>query len=397
MIRYKHIVFLKPVTVLFIFFLLAACNKHQKNVGQTAQSVAYKISITDSLEIPVPLNIQHPFSMVSGNWNYTEKTICFETDVVNDTVNINCYNFQKKYWKQIHLPLKGVNRVLSNGNFYFVTDSTFLYFPSIVSQALLIDNEGSVKNKFTYSENMNIREGSSGNKAPRIFYNDSLFTFDITEYRSLKDSETFKLSKLYALYNYRQNKIKKIISYPDEFHGAAWSTNDVARYSIYYDDKIMFSFSKSPYIYVYDLNGNLIKKGLVKFDEIKEAHPPSANASAIEKALLKENNGYYSKIIYDKWHKVFYRIGIFYEKSGEIRSVEDLQRAIKNRKTGIIAFNEKLEILSKAVFNYNDKLSDLYFFTNKNGFYILKDEELEGKMIFYKMELAKKQKKQFNN
>ena len=183
-----------------------------------------------------------------------------------------------------------------------------------------------------------------------------------------------------GIYDYKKQKLNKIIKYPDEFQNKVWSANDIERNSIVLNNKVYLNFTKSSKIYIYDLKGNLLKNSKVNFDKIKEAKERVQNKT--RNLLNKENNGFYFKIIYDKWRDIFYRIAVYYDTNQEIKTMQDLLSVIKKRTIGIIAFDKELKIIAKNKFSTNEtKISENFYFVNEKGLNLMSYNDIESEEL----------------
>ena len=224
--------------------------------------------------------------------------------------------------------------------------------------------------KYLYGESRVVSYNSQV-KSPKVYDNGDYIVFDITEYMRLEDVSTFEKSKVVGVFNYKTNEFSKIVGYPTEFRNKAWSSNDVMRNTEIVNGNIYINFSKSRNIYVYNLSGEFIQAAKVGIDEIKESKGLQTG-DPIENAMIMINNGYYPKMIYDKWRKVFYRFAVYMDTNEEIRTPEDFGRLMRKKTLSIITFDQNLNILAKNNFaSFESGLNEEIYFVNENGLYIL--------------------------
>jgi hypothetical protein len=158
-----------------------------------------------------------------------------------------------------------------------------------------------------------------------------------------------------------------MIIYPEEFHDKVWSPNDVQRDILFTDDAIYISFSKSKYIYKYDYSGNLLKNGLMAFDEVKEAKRFRSNPN--ENMLQQARNGAYHTLIYSKESRTIFRTSIFNSPWLAINSLTEYAASARNRTIGIIAFNENLERIASIKVPYRSGIREHPYFIKNSKLY----------------------------
>lgn len=362
---------MKYIYLSLVLLLFQSCNKEVKYVKN--------IVVTDSIKILLREDIINPNSNIQPYWNYNEDLLSFLSNTVNDTIFISTYNLKTRLWKKKPLSIKGKNQVYSEGAFSHLSNSKIIYFPNIIPRALIINENGEVVNSYNYSDGYHLNYFSQ-NRSPNIYSNDSSFIFDLIEYNSLSNKNTYKNTDLLGIYDYKKQKLNKIIKYPDEFQNKVWSANDIERNSIVLNNKVYLNFTKSSKIYIYDLKGNLLKNSKVNFDKIKEAKERVKNIT--RNLLNKENNGFYFKIIYDKWRDIFYRIAVYYDTNKEIKTMQDLMSVIKKRTIGIIAFDKELKIIAKNKFSTNEtKISENFYFVNEKGLNLMSYNDIESEEL----------------
>jgi len=357
------------ITILLLCF--SSCDR-KRNFEKERKVFEHskRMVLTDTLNIKLPDSISHiksetrPFFSSDG-WGFG-----YLTRGVDNNMYINRYLFQENKWEIIKINTQGPNQVYGQGAFSFSEkNDMFYYFPLNTPRILEVKKNGEVQREHKYSPDRTVAYNSQV-KSPNIIDDGQSIFFDIGEYRSLEDVSTYEEVSLIGIYDYQINKFRKIVKYPEEFHGKKWSPNDVAKNFVIADEKIFMSFSKSKYIYVYDLEGEFIEKSTVGIDAIKDSEGLKSDDS-FANALAQVNNGYYHNLIYDKWRKVFYRIGIHYDVKQRVESPQDMGRAFQKRVMTIITFDSDLNIIAEAqFFTLQTFLMENYFLLNTDGFYL---------------------------
>ncbi|MFT6971850.1 MAG: hypothetical protein ACJAXX_002425 [Roseivirga sp.] len=344
-----------------------------------------ELIVTDTLNLILPRSINHPLSDLSYFWSHDGESFSFLSRGSLDSLFINRYAPTKGWLKTLVRPY-GPNQVYSAGAFAFNSDTSFYYFPSTVSKILSINSlDGKVYEEFDYSP-LRLERIRRNNNRASIYVGQGLIGFDLVEYRPLEEESTFYESFIYGLY--KSDSLHKIIRYPEEFHGKVWSSNDVDRNSVVVDEKIYFNFSKSPYIYVYDFEGEMLGKHKVGSDRIKESESGRVDNAEIN-MFRRENNGYYTNLIYDKWRKVFYRIGIYYDTKEQMYDIKDLARIAKKRMVTITTFNKDFKTLAYNEFALNSKMDERLCFVNEEGLFLLnRGAKTEDDLNFYQLNLV---------
>lgn len=377
----------KPLwSALILFVFIFSCNK-SKHEEREGLPITQQLVMSDTLRIVLPDSISHIQSTVRPFFASGAKAFRYLTAGKNNELFINSYIYKGNRWEVVKLNMQGPNQVYDQGAFSNI-NGEFYYFPLNTPHILKLNKKGEILQSFKYSPDRMVAYNSQI-KSPNIYDDGQSVYFDIGEYRSLEDESTFEEARLIGVYNYKANELNKIVGYPDEFKRKKWSPNDVAKNSVIVDNRIFMNFSKSKYIYVYDLEGNPIKKSEVGIEAIKNSEGLKSNDS-FENALAQVNNGYYHNMIYDEWRNVFYRIAIHYDVKEEIRAPQDMGRAFQKRVMTIITFDIDLNILAEDGFStVQTYLMENYYVLNSDGFYLnaALPEESENVYTFIKLEL----------
>lgn len=378
----------------FILFsaiiVLISCNKIPSNINTNEVVPSRILSVSDTVNYNIPNSIPSPFSRLNFNWNSNAHYVGFLGDEINNEIQVQVLDLKNHEWQSITLSTEGQNQVYGIGSFSFNEDKTINYFPSITPRILNVNFQGEVlsNKEFSgvYAHAINVSVFN-----PDVMLTDNKVGFLSTEFLNMDDVENYELARLYTIYNLETDTAKHIIKYPKEFRDNAWSPNDRGLATIYNKGNIIFSFSKSHYLYVYDTNGELQEQANVKVKGIGDAKPlKKGDNDAISNMLRTEITGKYSSLIYDKWRNVYYRIGNYYDApSIEPKSFKELS-GMRHKLTYVIAtLNEDFQVIGADYFNYFDtNINNGSYFVNKDGLYMnLNNTEDENTLSYVRLVL----------
>lgn len=349
------------------------------------------LELGDTLHISVPDEITNITALMKPFFTFNDTYFAYQGEQNNGQIPIHRYSYDESSWETIQLETSGPNQVYGAGGFGWLSDSVMYYLSTIDARIILLDEQGAKTDEFVFSDNRMVSYNSAV-KSPFIFIDDehNLY-FDITQYKSLTEESTFEQANLIGVLDTLNKTFRSIVPYPPEFHGKTWSTNDVGRKSFIVDEHIYMSFSKSKYIYKYDMTGNLVDQSIVGTRGIKDAQGRK-NDDPYQHALNQLKNGHYVTIIYDKWNELFYRIGTYLDTSLDfsLDKPETMSEAFRSQKIAITAFDKELKIIAHNVFPTQETgLNHAYYFVNKNGLYLYQSirDKKEESLPFRKVRL----------
>lgn len=378
----------KKLTISFIVISLFGCGKALEIGSEESIAISKTLLVTDTLRINLPDTIPHIKSEPRPFFSTDNESFGYLNGSSDNQMLICRYLFDKNSWELIHLNRQGPNQVYGAGAYSFLDLDSFYFFPVNAPKILRVGSEGTVLNNYEYASDRMVAYNSSV-KSPKIYDDGESIYFDIGEYRRLEDESTFEVSNLIGVYNYKTDKFKKIVKYPNEFRNNTWSSNDVERDFVVHNKHIYFNFSKSEDIYVYDLEGKFIKKSKIKVNQIRDSEGLKVD-DAFENALAQLNNGYYTNLIYDPWRNVFYRIGIHFDINQDVKTGNELGSAFPKRTMTIVTFDQELTVIAKDEFlSVRLGISEDYFIVREDGFYMYATfpGSTEKEYTFLKMEL----------
>jgi len=381
---------LRKLIFVIVICAVVSCNKKSSNgVAIGTISTTSILSVSDTLNFIIPDTIPSPFSRSNLFWNSNEHYVGFLGDVNNNEIQIQVLDIEKSKWGNIKLNIEGQNQVYSMGSFGFNGDETITYFASITPRILNVDFDGKVLSNKEFSGKY-LHAINNGVFNPNIMQTDSKIGFLSLEFLNMDKPENYEKARLFTIYNFETETVKHIIKHPQEFHDKAWSPNDQGITSIYNEGKIILSFSKSHYLYVYDMQGLLQKQINVKVKGVEEATPLQKNNDAMGSMLKTEATGKYVSFIYDKWRNVYYRIGTFYDTPlFEPKNFEELSAKRNTLTYVIVTLNESLEVIGADYFNYFDtNINNGSYFVNKDGLHMnLRNSENENMISYVRLKL----------
>lgn len=349
--------------VLILFLITSAC---RENFNENTQ-LNSTLVLRDSLQIFLPDSIPHLGSVIRPLYNTTSDGFSYATEE-SGFVKIHTYMKDSAKWKMTLLNQSGPDQVYGNGAFHII-DNEILYFPFNTPKILKLSNEGTKLWEKDYSSTRDMAFDSKV-KNPVIHDDGEHIFFDLGSYVNFNDPSVFKSTKTVGKFDYKNEKFYSLITYPEEFHNNAWSGNDAEHQLTILNDRIYMNFVKSEFVYVYDKDGTLIKKEIIKSNHIKNSKGKKSEDS-MENAIEQVRNGHYPKIIYDKWRGVFYRIGVYFDVNFEINSAQDVANAFRNKKIVIITFDKDLNVLGHDEFDaLANRLNEYYHWINVDGLHI---------------------------
>lgn len=372
--------------ILILLVIVTACNPNKKPQNIPLE-IGGVLSISDTLNIVIPDSIPSPSSRSNFSWNSNNKYLGFRGDVTIDVIPIYIYEFQNKKWRVLNLNVEGPNQVYGTGEFAFNGDNSIFYFPSNPPRLLKIDFDGNILANKKFSEQY-LHAYNTTVFNPGLLQKGSKLGFLSTEYLNMDEEENYKTARLYTIYDFESNEAEHIINFPEEFHGDIWSPNDQMVTSIYKDGEIILNFSKSHSLYVYDTKGLMKRKVNLRVKEIGDAEPTKANSDYILSMINSESTGQYTSLIYDKWRKVFYRIGKYYNSDLKPSNLDELRSISSKLSFVVVTLNSDLDVLGVDHYSkLDDGVEASSYFVNEKGLYIQLEEKTNNLISYLQLKL----------
>ena len=348
---------------MFLIIPLLSCSSKTEK----AFAISKRLTIKDSLIIHLPDTIQHLGGLTRPTYNSTNRYFSYYT-VTDQNIKVYSYARESQNWNLVRLSLNGKNQVYGQGAFN-IKGNTITYIPFNAPKIIKLNNEGIKTSEYSFFSNRNMAFDSKI-KNPVFHHDDENMYFDLGSYVSLSNPKTFEKTYTVGVYSFSKDTFTPIIKYPEEYHDKTWSGNDAEHHFVMRDELIFMNFAKSKYVYVYNNSGELVHRGLVNSENIKESKGNNTSDS-MQNAIRQINNGYYSKIIYDKWRDVFYRLGVYFDVNYEINSAQDVANAFRKKKIFIITFDKDLNVLAQDEFDaMKTRLNEYYHWVNEEGLFL---------------------------
>lgn len=346
-----------------IFLFLFSCSKDKERDLVLSKTLILK----DSLIINLPDTIPHIGSLVRPSYSTTNASFSYPIDK-GDNLEVYTFNKDSVKWRVIVLNKNGPDQVYGNGA-YNLTDNGLVYLPFNTPKVLKLNNQGlKIWEKSYFGSRDMVFDTKVKN--PVIHDDEESVFFDLGSYVDFNDPSIFEKTGTVGKYDYLEDKFYALVNYPEEFHGNTWSGNDAEHHLVIRDNLIYMNFVKSEFIYVYDTQGKFIKKDVIKSKNIKNSkgkkHPDS-----MQNAIQQVNNGHYVRLIHDPWRDVFYRIGVYYDVSYEVKSAQDVANAFRRKKLVVLTFDKDLNVLGNDEFDVTtNRLNEYYTWMSEDGLLI---------------------------
>lgn len=386
-------------SIFFTFFFLFSCNSSKDKDYKDASDVD-KVRMVYKKDFKLYLDSKTP------SWSFYNQYI-FEYDTKNEFIvtlnsmqnSLQFYNLNGKKVNETFYQKEGPNGVGSIQGFLYVNkESIFLLKENgyIIYRA---NNLGKVLDSYPLTD-------PSMNKyftAPKIengndFFikQNYLFIPGVSGVFYEKDRDGFyENAKLNIKLNLTNKEFVNIIPYPnvDKLISNNFSRRVITPNCVPNPDKnqLIYSFPADHYVYNYDTNGKLISKHLMNSkyldEEIKAANSLDEIKDMNAEYLQYINNGYYSKLYYDKYRKIYFR----FVKHGltEEFSLNDFKSSKQPKnKYSVIISDENFDRLGEYLLD--NGLGAGTFLVTKDGILIKNlNNTDENSMLFSYFEIGK--------
>ena len=344
------------VLLLIILFFLSCMKK--ENLG--AHYLPLKVKSIDSLFINIPdsinrLSIYWEHDVIDKQELLLHGSLPFRT--------LYKYNLSSQQWMgSTKFDKEGPNAInMGTGFFYKNKDSIFIvngyeYTISLFNSAKEKQKTYNLPDDFTVNLFL-YRKGS--------FYQDNLY-FPGSEYIVVDNNYTSKAHMLVKL-NLLDESVTKLIKYPNEYLGKIWKSEVLGMPYVINKKGIIGGFAKSPFVRLYDLEGNLKSKYYAKSTFIGDI-PALGNkdGNSIKAFNILYSNGYYTYMLYDDYRKVYYRLAYHLPEIKKIKK----KKSLSDMLVTIIVLNDSLKYLGEV--SLSEKVSGFKCFVNENGLHLTK-------------------------
>lgn len=334
-------------TLLIFFILIISCNKNP--------NIAYEsiVKRNDSLMQTIPNNIQ-PMELY---WQYhviNHNESLLDTDV--PLKNIYKYSINNKKWDILNFKSEGPDGVGIGTGFHYINKDSIFIFSGYQHKMFLFDDELHKVKTYKLPNDYNINLFTN-RKCIKI--KDNLF-MQGTEFLQM-NKEFCNNAKLLLKYNLTNSKYRKIINYPEKYKSKRWMPKHLSMDYVINNERIISSFAITDSIYIYNLDGVLLKTKLAKSKYINNIKPINNNIDDnSQKAMnILYENGFYSGLLYDKYKDVFYRFAYHLPYNKISNNVK-----LKHMTLSIIVLDNNMKYINEFIPNM---ASGYYKFVNEKG------------------------------
>lgn len=250
------------VVFLNLIFLLS-CQQRDSNVNLVTPIIEATPSYTtDSIAFPTP-RVVHvlPFRIYSLPSKQLSSDVIVGYD--RQTHNIDWYDTDKmEYRMTTQLEKTGPNGITEVASLYYHTPDSLFLLELNPNRLWLMDNHGNLKLIVDIKEKSNDDNGMEGlfavnyNNSSPIYFTENRIFFALRSYENKFDF-TIPVIGYYDLVKDELGTLD--IYYPQEYRENAYGFFDFVN-TVFTDSKIITNFPIRTSIYIYDLDGNLLKE-----------------------------------------------------------------------------------------------------------------------------------------
>ncbi|MGW8121387.1 DUF4221 family protein [Roseivirga echinicomitans] len=286
----------KVTLLLVILFVLS-------NSCESDKEVKYSLELVYQERYNVPLDSlskrSHPVSYFSDNAN--------EFYVYNELIHhIYVYNIiDGVLIRRIPLSKEGPNQIRTVKTISAI-DSDSIYLFSNDNRLVLINKEG-VSLNVSYPLKGDDGDPSLVNEPSLEIYNDTL----ITVVRPSNTTDKAKYKSV-LIYTFSDSTSNFYVPFPDSYEDGRWGMKIADSYFAmnHAKNEIVLSHSYSPEIQVFELNSGVEKSFDASSNLMEKPEQLDKGANPYNSGIYMMTNSWYGKILYDKYRKVYYRLGI---------------------------------------------------------------------------------------
>lgn len=186
-----------------------------------------------------------------------------------------------------------------------------------------------------------------------------------TDFLNYDKPEGVNKGKVLLKYNVLTGENEAIINFPDEYKNRVWSKEYVFAPFIINDNHLIISYAKSPYIYKYDLDGNLVSRhdAHSKYVSIPDDLGKNADSSGEKAKNIYYENGFYNYLFYDQENQLYYRIAK--HLSLQNKTSQDTS-SLNHMDISIVVLDEDLNYLGETEL-LDKSISGFYAFMSSKG------------------------------
>ncbi len=247
----------------------------------------------DTIKFTIPAEVKHfPYRIHSKNYDRPE-IFCGYQRKGN---RINIFDLgERKIKKSINLDTHGPN------SFSFLDLTSVLYknndsiFIMDRNSIALIDGEGEVRKRILIREHgfervfPGLKWYSTMNNGQACFYHEDKLYFATRPFdRNVRDST------LMGYYDFKRDRFSKLpIYFPEEYKEANYGWHNAIQFT-YFDEKLIVNFPIMPDVFIYDLEGNLLRRVSIESNKLGRCRPLEVERPSPEEGLefIRSNPNY---------------------------------------------------------------------------------------------------------
>jgi len=364
----------KVITLLIILSAFLSCADKKESNSQYLEknrtSYSEKYQLSEINKVSFPLDSFSAFWHYSTNFKQSNTDFKYYFSFLNEyNKKIVYYDLESKRAKYIALEEDGENGVgkLSGASAHlFVNPNEWYVYNENSANLYKIDSIGQVLDKFEIADYKTTKDVPFPQPSvfnPMLMVDNQIY-FSCALNRPQKEYDDYGMILKYDLLT---RKGEYIMPFPSIYNEGFWGSSFKYMNHIEYNDKeknFLLNYPISPYIIKTDKEGNTIESHLVESKHFQKFEPMTLDLDyaldrnkrdyAKEKAYSLSNSDF-SKIIYDSFRNMYYRICFIRPSLEEVKS----GRTVSD--FSVIILDENFKKLGEQKFSSNDFDNSMIF------------------------------------
>jgi Domain of unknown function (DUF4221) len=387
---------MKSIAIIVCLFVIMSCEKQASSDSEQQKNNKFRIDFVK--------NIDFALDRKTTNWSInshyilnpkTQKESIYILGLKTSVINV--FNLDGENIKKIKFERDGPNGI---GTFrgFFCKNEDSLYIISDNFKVYTVSSDAKVLHSYFLMESPDsYRSWAWSEDGTDMFYkNNILYIPAIPGIDFDKNRKDFYQKGLLSIaINMNSGNIKRQIPFPniDVIEAKNVTSTVVGPKCVAKEDtkELIYSFAYDPYVYRYDLNGNLKGKYLLKSRsvpaEVAEVSSKSIIGDPMLEAVYLMNNSFYGNLHYDPFQKLFYRL-IKHKLDKEATKKDLMKGRVILEKYSMIVADENLNTLGEIDLANNGEdgfEGNGLFVITKNGILIQNIEKTDEDKIFFKL------------
>jgi len=326
---------IKLSTILFFIFIFIACNKENPTLTILYKIGNFEIAIDDSVDNTKYLWLDYYDKKTNTNYLYEYNEIRKSIDIYN------CNS--KKLFKKIYFDQR------DPGGGILIKSFDSIYVFDRDKKELFLCDTSEVLNKFHTWQINPYDKDSTHYDIHSLF---SPMTSQLNKFFLCAGKQAnpinYYLGKCIYTYDISKSKGDFMIYFPDIYY----HNKDFGKYRAsfcLFNNQLILSFEVDPNLYIYNLQGNLLKSINAKSNFLNKIEFIDSTKLTDIKFFRKFNltHGSYFKLVYDKYNKLFYRI---VRHNMPLLNSDNFVYDFFEADWSIIVLDENFNILTEQVF-----------------------------------------------